>query len=197
MKTTLGATLLAICLGGLPEEPAPTFTTTKAREALKTYQKTMERLQAEHDAKVKKARVEYLKSLESALKDAKKAAKGDDAALISKTIEELRRQTGSPGESRKKPGRVEKGPDGVTFLGGTGESIEEAVVIKGAIDSPGAVAAEGHWLRVHYPKHKKTGQALLAPDGKKLDVIEITGPDGAVKKVYFDITECFGFPKDP
>ena len=177
------------------EESAGAFTSPKAKEAQKTYLKTKERLKAEYDAKIKKAQAEYLKSLEAALKDAKRPGKDEEAKQISKTIEELKKEIGAGGEAPRATQKPEKGPRGVSFIGGSGESIEQAVVIKGAKDSPGAVDAEGHWLKVHLPKFTKTGQALLGEKGKKFDEITLRSADGAVKKVYFDITECFGFPE--
>jgi hypothetical protein len=41
----------------------------------------------------------------------------------------------------------------------------------------------------------RRAQALLHEGGKVHDEIEIHGLGGAGKKVYFDITGCFGFPE--
>jgi len=196
----MGITVLAIFLPVLPaadtgEEAGIAFSSPKAKEAQKTYSKTRERLKAEYVAKVKKAQADYLKSLEAALKEARGPGKEEEAKQISKTIEELRKEIGAAGEAPRAAQKPEKGPRGVSFIGGSGESLEQAVVIKDAKDSPGAVDAENHWLKVHLPKFTKTGQALLGEKGKKFDEITLRSPDGAVKKVYFDITECFGFPE--
>src|SRR5262245_3111367 len=196
MRLQLLATALLVSAAGPAGDAPATFTSSKAWEAQKTYLKAMEKLKADYDSKVNKARMEYLKSLETALREVSKSnKKKEEVEQISKAIAELRTQLGSSSAAPAAARQEEKGPGKVTFAGGNGESIEQAVVIKGAEDSPGAVDAEGHWIMKHYPRFKKTGQALLAENGKKFDEIEITGPGGEVKKVYFDITACFGFPK--
>ncbi len=197
MKITVLA--LTASLAILAGDETITFTSSKAREAQKTYQKALERLKAEYDAKVKKAQSDYLKSLEAALQSAKKSKDSGEAARIEKAIEELKGKSSAPSgpEKGSKPSRApEKGPDGVSFIGGDGESIEQAVVIKGAEDSPGAVIAEEWWLKKHCPGHTKAGQGLLHKCEKTFDAIEITTPDGKARTIYFDITECFGFPKE-
>jgi len=178
----------------LAEEAPPSFETPKAREAQKTFQKTEERLKAEYESKLNKARKEYLKALESTLKSLKKKPESGEAALLTSTIEGLKKEIDRwEKKTRVKP--PEKGPDGITFEGGDGESMEDAVVIKGAGDSVGAVDAESFWLKAHFPKFKKVRQALLGRGEKNFDMIELEGEGGQKKKVYFDITECIGFPK--
>ena len=90
--------------------------------------------------------------------------------------------------------KAEKGPDGVTFTGGSGASIDKAIVINGANGSAGAVAAQRVYLNKHWASHQKTGQALLSKE-RKYDEIHLRAPDGTKTKIYFDITTCFGAEK--
>jgi len=73
-----------------------------------------------------------------------------------------------------------------------GESIGQAIVIKGEGGSAEAVERENEWILTHHPGSRKVGQALLR---WIYDEIEIQLADGKTKKIYFDITECFGFPE--
>jgi len=180
-----------LTLGG--DAPA-SFKSPKAKDAQKSFDKAVERLKADYETKLNKARKDYLKALEAVLKDAKKSPKSEDAELVSSTIETLKKEI-DRSEKKAKGATPEKGPDGVTFLGGSGESIADAVVIKGAEDSPGAVIAEDFWLKAHYPKCKKSKQGLIEKEGKSFDKIEIETASGETKEIYFDITECIGFPK--
>ena len=189
--------LLAALLAALAAGDSPTnFTSPKAIEAQKAYEKSMDRLKVEYDAKVKKAQADYRKALDAALLAVKKSKDSAEAARIEKAIEELKSQTQVPEKGARSSRPPEKGPDGVTFIGGDGESLGQAVVIKGAGDSVGAVDAETWWLKKHFPKHTKIEQALQHDGGKDFDVIEVAGPEGQKKKIYFDITDCFGFPKE-
>ena len=82
-------------------------------------------------------------------------------------------------------------PDGVSYAGGDGSSIEKAVVIKGATEETG-VRAEYAYIEKHYPGYKRGGQSLQSVKGRSYDAIDITTSDGKKKTVYFDITQFFG-----
>jgi hypothetical protein len=183
----------SVALAGA-DEPAK-FTSRRAQEARKAFEKTVERIEAEHQARLKKAREEYLKSLEAALKEARKAKNDGEAKLIGKTIADLKRQGAGATKQSKRGPQVAQKIGRYLFAGGKGDTMDDAVVIQVARDSVEAVEAEGLWLRTHYPEFMKRVQTLLREGGKVYDEIEIHGPGGAVKKVYFDITGCFGFPE--
>jgi hypothetical protein len=184
--------LAGIALAGA-EKPVR-FTSRRAEDARKTFEKAVERLEAEHQTKLRKARGDYVKSLEAALKEARKAKNESEAALIERTIADLERQGAAPKASkgnRTAPEKIGR----YVFTGGKGDTLEAAVVIEVATDSTEAVEAEGLWLEKHYPPFTKRRQALLHEAEKTYDEIEIHGPGGKVKKIYFDITGCFGFPE--
>ena len=79
----------------------------------------------------------------------------------------------------------------VSYSGGDGSSLEQAIVIKGAKDEEAGVAAERTWMEQRYPGFHKGQQALLGSGGKHYDEIRITTREGQ-KTVYFDITDFFG-----
>jgi len=82
-------------------------------------------------------------------------------------------------------------PAGVSYAGGDGSSLVQAVVIKGATESSG-VHAEYVWIAQRYPGYRRGTQSLRASDGKEYDVLEFTTASGERKRVYFDITDFFG-----
>jgi hypothetical protein len=90
----------------------------------------------------------------------------------------------------------EAGPAGITFAGGPGDSMETAVIIKGAHNSRGGVEAEYYYLEKQFGRQnvdwKLDRQRLMGKEGKKFDLLMIILKDGAKKNVYFDITEFFG-----
>jgi hypothetical protein len=88
----------------------------------------------------------------------------------------------------KKPVKIGR----ITFEGGDGSSMEQAVVIKGAKDSEEGIDAEAKWVKKVHGKWTKDRQALLDQNGKKYDRIEYTTPKGEKMTVYFDITDFFG-----
>lgn len=78
----------------------------------------------------------------------------------------------------------------ITFEGGDGTSIENAVIIKGASEMTG-VRAEYEYLARHFPGYTKGKQSLLKQDGRIYDLLEFTVRDQK-KAIYFDITDFFG-----
>lgn len=197
---------LVVVLGLLglaaPEETsAPTRATgpvelasPRARAAQKTYLQTAERLKAEYEAKLKKAREAYLKVLQMALRDAERSKKADAAAEAEKIRAEIARVEREAKEVAKKPARPTYELAGAKISGGDGSTLEDAVIIVGDGGSPQAVEVEGLWARKHLPGYRKQKQSLRGNDGKTYDEITYVGPEGEEKKVYFDITKCFGFP---
>ncbi len=82
-------------------------------------------------------------------------------------------------------------PAGVSYAGGDGSSIEQAVIINSATESTG-VHAEYVWLAQRYPGYTRGLQSLQESGGKRYDVLEFTTAVGEKKHVYFDITDFFG-----
>ena len=76
--------------------------------------------------------------------------------------------------------------------GGDGSSIEQAIVITGAANTLEGIAKESEWIRQNLRGWRKVGQALLQADGRRYDRIDLAGPNGATKAIYFDITSFFG-----
>lgn len=82
-------------------------------------------------------------------------------------------------------------PVGVSYAGGDGSSIGQAVIIKGATEQTG-VHAEYEWIAQRYPGYRKGRQSLRESGGKHYDVLEFTTASGEEKRVYFDITDFYG-----
>ena len=80
----------------------------------------------------------------------------------------------------------------LTYSGGDGSSIEQAVVIRGVRNTEAGLAAETAWMRQRYPGANKTMQELADVGRKNYDVIGFTTAEGQTKSVYFDITDFFG-----
>jgi hypothetical protein len=95
----------------------------------------------------------------------------------------------SGGETHKE---APASPDGITYEGGDGSSIEKAVIIKGAPNTFKGVGAEADWIRKNHPGWRKGMQALTHVGKKYYDRIDYTTPGGETRTIYFDITDFFG-----
>jgi hypothetical protein len=73
-----------------------------------------------------------------------------------------------------------------------GESFESAIVLPSATNEMTGVQAEDEYIATNYPGWKIERQMLVQHDGRKHDVIVITGPNGETKEIYFDIANWFG-----
>jgi hypothetical protein len=84
---------------------------------------------------------------------------------------------------------------GIIFASGSGESREDAIVIKNAANRRAGVDAEYLYLQERFGERdthwKIVMQALLKGD-RPVDWRVIALPDGATKSVYFDVSEFFG-----
>jgi hypothetical protein len=80
----------------------------------------------------------------------------------------------------------------IMFQGGDGSSLENAIVILGAISESAGVVAEHTYLSHHFPGSAIVRQALLHQAGKVFDRLEIRTSANASAIVYFDITDFFG-----
>jgi len=79
----------------------------------------------------------------------------------------------------------------VTFAGGNGSSLAEAILVKGATEVTG-IAAEYQWLNDHLPGFRSERQFLLEVGGRRYDQLDGVMPNGERRSVFFDITEFFG-----
>ncbi|MGQ9585877.1 MAG: hypothetical protein ACUVXG_10820 [Anaerolineae bacterium] len=85
---------------------------------------------------------------------------------------------------------------GVTFEGGPGNTVEAAVVIRGAADHLQGVAAEYGYLTSEFGRRgvdwQLEQQALLKVGGRYYDEMRLRLADGTRQMVYFDLSEFFG-----
>lgn len=81
----------------------------------------------------------------------------------------------------------------VTYAGGDGSSLEQAVLIKGAPDDGAGVKAEYLWVRDHYPSLKFDSRGFLSKSGRSYDTLD--GDLGGQRRTfYFDISEFYKQP---
>jgi hypothetical protein len=85
----------------------------------------------------------------------------------------------------------------VTYEGGDGKTVENAIVIKNAENERNGVAAEYAYIaKIHGEKFKDwrpAGQSLIIKDDKKIDLIKILFiQKNETVLFYFDITEFYG-----
>lgn len=84
----------------------------------------------------------------------------------------------------------------ITYGGGPGDSLKNAIVIKGAATSTAGIAAEYRYLEEKWGRRnvdwRLLRQSLLRKDGRSYDFMQIKLQDGSQKEVYFDITDFFG-----
>jgi hypothetical protein len=65
-------------------------------------------------------------------------------------------------------------------------------VLEDATNTFNGIAAEHAYTRKHYPGWRWKTQSLAGHGGRHYDVIEMIGPNGETKTIYFDITDWFG-----
>jgi hypothetical protein len=83
----------------------------------------------------------------------------------------------------------------IIFAGGSGDSREDAIVIKNAASHRACVRAEYLYLEKKFgekDKHWKVFMQALLKGEKRIDWLVITLNDGTSKSIYFDISESFG-----
>jgi hypothetical protein len=73
-----------------------------------------------------------------------------------------------------------------------GTSFETAIVLEGATNTLNGIAAEHAYTRKHYPGWRWQTQGLMSTGGRHYDVIQMIGPKGDTKTIYFEITDWFG-----
>ena len=85
---------------------------------------------------------------------------------------------------------------GVTFEGGPGDTIETAVIIRGAPDEALGVGAEYRYLAQQFGQPgvdwELVGQELLESARRRYDKVHVKLADGTERTIFFDITGFFG-----
>ena len=87
--------------------------------------------------------------------------------------------------------QIESGPSAIA-ADEKGLAVEDSVVLEGVSGELDGVAAEHVHTDKHYPAWTWRTQALMRNGGRVYDVIEMSGPGGETKSIYFDITDWFG-----
>lgn len=81
----------------------------------------------------------------------------------------------------------------VTYRGGSGESVADAVLLDGARNSILAEQAEFSWLsqKLGVPNRhwRIRGHASIDEGGRHYEKTVVALPDGTRKEFYFDVTE--------
>ena len=72
-----------------------------------------------------------------------------------------------------------------------GSSFEKAIIINKTHEGAGD-AAEYIWLGAHYSDYNLYGQSLVFYNYRVYDIIHFKTGEGVPKKIYFDITKCYG-----
>ena len=84
----------------------------------------------------------------------------------------------------------------IRYEGGSGDTVQDAVVIRGAQSTVVGVQAEHRYIRERLQGlglgWEMQSQALLKEGDRYLDAITIEFSDGTRRAFYFDITEFFG-----
>jgi hypothetical protein len=89
-----------------------------------------------------------------------------------------------------------QGHKNVTFQGGSGGSVDDAIIISGAKNYVDGIAAEYIYLSSHFKKPdvdwKLIKQRVGRHKNKIYDLIQIQLSDGTKRDLYFDITKFYG-----
>jgi hypothetical protein len=93
--------------------------------------------------------------------------------------------------------RLQKTPsDGIWCEGGDGESVEEAIIIRGANHDMLGTWAEFMWLQWKFGEKGRDWNLIFHSTGargdRQIDTVRIELPGGEQRDFFFDITESFG-----
>lgn len=80
---------------------------------------------------------------------------------------------------------------GVTYTGGDGSSIAQAVVVQATNEFQGSTA-EYVWLQDHFPGFHRDNQFIHGENGHTYDGFDIVTAEDQKRTVYFDNTLFFG-----
>jgi hypothetical protein len=84
---------------------------------------------------------------------------------------------------------------GIIFAGGSGDSREDAIVIKNAENHRAGIDAQYLYLQERFGErdiHWKLFMQALLKGEKRIDWLVIRFIDGTTKSIYFDVSEFFG-----
>lgn len=85
---------------------------------------------------------------------------------------------------------------GITLSGGPGDTLQTAIVVRGAPNTMAGIRAEYLYLEALFGRKgvawQLERQALLVSAGRHYDEMRLRLADGTLRTVYFDITDFFG-----
>src|SRR5690606_35894395 len=79
----------------------------------------------------------------------------------------------------------------IALEGGSGATMETAIVLDGAGDMMSGILAEQAYLARFYPGWRVASQELKTRRGRLYDYLVLEGPGGR-RELFFDITDWFG-----
>ncbi len=80
----------------------------------------------------------------------------------------------------------------VSYEGGDGSTMEDAIIIKGVHSDEQGTMAELAFIGAHIQECNLTQQALVGRAGRQYHSIKCGTPDGVIHTLFFDITEYLG-----
>lgn len=84
---------------------------------------------------------------------------------------------------------------GIRFAGRSGNSREDAIIIKNAENHRAGVVAEYLYLQKRFGErdsHWRLVSQMLLKGEKPIDLLTIELADGPIQHIYFDVSEFFG-----
>jgi hypothetical protein len=98
----------------------------------------------------------------------------------------------------RRPGAHAEAPDNFFFEGGNGDTVETAVIVRGAQFDLLETYAEFAWLTQMYGQKDSDWTLISHSHGvqrqREIDTFVLKLRDGTSRTVYFDCTESFGKP---
>jgi hypothetical protein len=99
---------------------------------------------------------------------------------------------------RESPSGVESNSGSILFEGGNGDTVETAIVVRGASFDLVGTYAEFGWLTQTYGQKDSDWKLMSHSHGKygdrEIDTFELQLANGTPLTVFFDCTESFGKP---
>jgi len=98
--------------------------------------------------------------------------------------------------SRKFPSGADRTRGSIVFEGGSGDTVEAAIVVRGARFDLDGTCAVFEWLTQKYGQMGSDWKLLSQSHGKyggrDIDTLKLQLADGTPVTVFFDCTESFG-----
>ncbi|HKD84708.1 MAG TPA: hypothetical protein VKB58_08170 [Terriglobales bacterium] len=95
-------------------------------------------------------------------------------------------------------GSTHAGDGGIFFEGGSGDTVDSAIIIRGAQADLIGTYAEFAWLAQVYGQKDRDWRLIShshgVQRGRDIDTFVLRLQDGTSRTVYFDCTESFGKP---